>query len=56
VHHFGRVAVEPAFLAAVAEAFQTVQAQGLRSTPASDCLGRDVREVRFAGFSILLPA
>jgi glyoxylase-like metal-dependent hydrolase (beta-lactamase superfamily II) len=56
VHHFGRVAVEPAFLSAVAEAFETVQAQEPRSTPASDCLGRDVREVRFAGFSILLPA
>jgi glyoxylase-like metal-dependent hydrolase (beta-lactamase superfamily II) len=55
VHHFGRVAVEPGFLSAVAEAFETVQAEEPRGTAASDCLGRDVREVRFAGFSILLP-
>jgi glyoxylase-like metal-dependent hydrolase (beta-lactamase superfamily II) len=55
VHHFGRVAVEPAFLPAVAEAFETVQAGQPPSTPAKDCLDRDVREVRFAGFSILLP-
>jgi glyoxylase-like metal-dependent hydrolase (beta-lactamase superfamily II) len=56
VHHFGRVAVEPGFLSAVAEAFETVQAGEPRSTAAVDCLGRDARELRFAGFSILLPA
>jgi glyoxylase-like metal-dependent hydrolase (beta-lactamase superfamily II) len=56
VHHFGRVAVDPAFLPAVAEAFEAMQAGTPPSTHATDCLGRDVREVRFAGFSILLPA
>jgi glyoxylase-like metal-dependent hydrolase (beta-lactamase superfamily II) len=56
VHHFGRVAVEPAFLLAVAEAFETLRAGELRSVAARDCLGRDAREVVFAGFSILLPA
>jgi glyoxylase-like metal-dependent hydrolase (beta-lactamase superfamily II) len=56
VHHFGRVAVEPAFLSSVAEAFETLPAGDVRSTAAKDCLGHDVREVRFAGFSILLPA
>jgi glyoxylase-like metal-dependent hydrolase (beta-lactamase superfamily II) len=55
VHHFGRVAVEPAFLPAVAEAFETVRAGQSRSTSAKDCLDRDVREFLFAGFSILLP-
>jgi hypothetical protein len=34
----------------------TLHAGDVRSTAALDCLGRDVREVRFAGFSILLPA
>jgi glyoxylase-like metal-dependent hydrolase (beta-lactamase superfamily II) len=55
VHHFGRVAVEPAFLPPVAEAFDTVRAGQAPSTSARDCLGREVREVQFAGFSILLP-
>lgn len=54
VHHFGRVAVDPAFLPAVADAFETVRAGVPRGAPAKDCLGRDVREVRFSGFSILL--
>jgi glyoxylase-like metal-dependent hydrolase (beta-lactamase superfamily II) len=56
VHHFGRVAVEPAFLPAVADAFEAVRAGEPRTAPAQDCLGRDVREARFAGFSILLAA
>jgi glyoxylase-like metal-dependent hydrolase (beta-lactamase superfamily II) len=55
VHHFGRVAVEPAFLPAVADAFETVLAGEASSTAAKDCLGHDVREVSFVGFSILLP-
>jgi glyoxylase-like metal-dependent hydrolase (beta-lactamase superfamily II) len=55
VHHFGRVEVAPAFLSAVAEAFETVCAAAPPGTAAQDCLGRDVREIRFAGFSILLP-
>jgi glyoxylase-like metal-dependent hydrolase (beta-lactamase superfamily II) len=56
VHHFGRVTVEPSFLPAVADAFETVLAAERPSAAAKDCLGRDVREVRFCGFSILLPA
>jgi glyoxylase-like metal-dependent hydrolase (beta-lactamase superfamily II) len=56
VHHFGRVEVEPAFLRAVAEAFETARAGEPGSVAANDCLGREVREVPFAGFSILLPA
>jgi glyoxylase-like metal-dependent hydrolase (beta-lactamase superfamily II) len=56
VHHFGRVAVEPAFLTSVAEAFDRLCAGPQPSEPATDCLGREVREVRFAGFSVLLPA
>jgi glyoxylase-like metal-dependent hydrolase (beta-lactamase superfamily II) len=56
VHHFGRVTVEPSFLPAVADAFETVCAGEPPSAAAKDCLGRDVREVRFDGFSILLPA
>ncbi|MGB9185407.1 MAG: MBL fold metallo-hydrolase [Solirubrobacteraceae bacterium] len=55
VHHFGRVEVGPAFLPAVAEAFETVGAGEPRAVAATDCLGREVREVLFAGFSILLP-
>jgi glyoxylase-like metal-dependent hydrolase (beta-lactamase superfamily II) len=55
VHHFGRVAVEPAFLTTVAEVFETLLAGEVRSAPAKDCLGSDVREVPFAGFSVLLP-
>jgi glyoxylase-like metal-dependent hydrolase (beta-lactamase superfamily II) len=55
VHHFGRVTVEPSFLGAVADAFETVRAGERPSAAAKDCLGRDVREVRFGGFSILLP-
>jgi hypothetical protein len=54
VHHFGRVAVEPSFLPPVADAFETVAAGEAPSAAAQDCLGRDVREVRFGGFSILL--
>jgi glyoxylase-like metal-dependent hydrolase (beta-lactamase superfamily II) len=56
VHHFGRVAVEPAFLRTVADAFDTVRSEDPRGAPAKDCLGRDVREILFDGFSILLPA
>jgi glyoxylase-like metal-dependent hydrolase (beta-lactamase superfamily II) len=56
VHHFGRVAVEPAFLTSVAEAFEQLCTAPQLSVEATDCLGRDVREVRFAGFSVLLPA
>ncbi|MEA2444578.1 MAG: hypothetical protein QOJ12_1870 [Thermoleophilales bacterium] len=56
VHHFGRVAVEPAFLTSVAEVFDTLLAGDVRSAPAKDCLGHDVREVPFPGFSVLLPA
>jgi glyoxylase-like metal-dependent hydrolase (beta-lactamase superfamily II) len=56
VHHFGRVAVEPSFLPAVADAFETVCAGEGVSAPAKDCLGRVAREVRFEGFSILLAA
>jgi glyoxylase-like metal-dependent hydrolase (beta-lactamase superfamily II) len=55
VHHFGRITVEPSFLTAVADAFETVCAGERPSAAATDCLGRDVREVRFGGFSILLP-
>jgi glyoxylase-like metal-dependent hydrolase (beta-lactamase superfamily II) len=55
VHHFGRVTVEPSFLPAVADAFEAVHAGERPSAAATDCLGRDVREVRFGGFSILLP-
>jgi glyoxylase-like metal-dependent hydrolase (beta-lactamase superfamily II) len=56
VHHFGRVTVEPSFLGAVADGFETVLAGEPPSAAAKDCLGRDAREVRFGGFSILLPA
>jgi glyoxylase-like metal-dependent hydrolase (beta-lactamase superfamily II) len=56
VHHFGRVAVEPAFLTAVADAFDAVLCGDLPSAAAKDCIGHDVREIPFAGFSILLPA
>jgi glyoxylase-like metal-dependent hydrolase (beta-lactamase superfamily II) len=56
VHHFGRVAVEPSFLQDVADAFETVRGGERPSAAAKDCLGRDVREVRFGGFSILLPS
>jgi glyoxylase-like metal-dependent hydrolase (beta-lactamase superfamily II) len=56
VHHFGRVAVEPSFLRDVADAFETVRTGERPSAAAKDCLGRDVREVRFGGFSILLPS
>ena len=55
VHHFGRVTVGPSFLGAVADAFETVCAGEGPTAAAKDCLGRDVREVRFGGFSILLP-
>jgi hypothetical protein len=56
VHHFGRVAVEPSFLRDVADAFETVRTGERPSAAAKDCLGRDAREVRFGGFSILLPS
>jgi glyoxylase-like metal-dependent hydrolase (beta-lactamase superfamily II) len=56
VHHFGRVAVEPVFLSAVADAFEVIAAGEVRSAPAKDCLGHDAREVPFDGFSVLLPA
>jgi glyoxylase-like metal-dependent hydrolase (beta-lactamase superfamily II) len=55
VHHFGRVAVAPSFLRDVADAFETVRTGERPSAAAKDCLGRDVREVRFGGFSILVP-
>ncbi len=54
MHHFGRVAVEPSFLVAVADAFAQVLQRAVSTSPARDCVGRDVREVRFAGFSVLL--
>ena len=56
VHHFGRVTVEPSFLPAVATAFATVGDGGVPTVAARDCLGRAVRDARFDGFSILLPA
>ncbi|MEA2210657.1 MAG: hypothetical protein QOF83_605 [Solirubrobacteraceae bacterium] len=55
VHHFGRVEVEPAFLPAVAHAFDELRAGEPSSVAAKDCLGRAVREFLFGSFSILLP-
>jgi len=54
VHHFGRVATKPSFLVSVANAFAQVLQGDTPINPASDCLGRDVREARFEGFSVLL--
>lgn len=55
VGHFGRTTVEPGFLREVARGFEEVCAGSRSSSPAADCLGDRVREVRFDRFSIYLP-
>jgi glyoxylase-like metal-dependent hydrolase (beta-lactamase superfamily II) len=57
VHHFGRVEVQPSFLAAVADAFARLQGRDeVQTSPARDCLGRAAREAHFGDFSVLLAA
>jgi glyoxylase-like metal-dependent hydrolase (beta-lactamase superfamily II) len=54
--HFLRTEVAPWFLDVQVDAFRTVLAGDAELWPAVDCIGHAVREARFDGFSILVPA